>query len=783
MRLIRCRIENFGRLHELDMEFDPDFQLIAEPNGWGKSTLAAFIRVMFFGFEGENKRRGTENERKRFEPWQGGVYGGQITFEAEGRTYTAVRIFGDKKANDSFELRDERTNLKSEDFSEDLGEELFRINGESFARTVFIGQNDCATYTTDSINAKIGNLTDNMNDLDCYEKASAALQGVLNKLAPRRKTGLLSRMNDEITAMQTEIRQNASLEDAIRDCTRREDEAREKLAENRRRLDEVFELSGRVSRAKDRQAKREEYNRLCAVCAQTEEESRQAEARFPGEVPSEEEIRACMRACDQMEQAAGDMRACVLLPEEEEELRELEASESEEDEETRDPEAAREQNEEQAASPDADLDEEQDESEEEEENGAEAGPEPRRKKSLMGWRILLICGIILAVAGLVIYLFFLPQLVWLIMATAGVVLIVIGRMLRLTRYKKRTEEEEALDQMQRALARERAARQEAQEREQAARQEAREREQEALERARTARLDALRQKQERFRTSRQQYEEIRTKVQGQIRQMGRTPEDPLAAQLQTIWRQRYEWETARRDAETARRNKEKFEAENDRSVLLPEEHAEDLPSMEELHAAQVQLENAADKIREQADAYGKRLADLRERADDLTATGERLSEAILERDRVQKQYDQTQLALSCLTTAKEAMTAKYMEPLMTSFTEYYGILTGEEEERGREDDGTRLTASQYRMDANTNLTVEECGMQRETEYLSRGYRDMIGLCLRLALVDAMYPDEKPFLMLDDPFVNLDEANRAGGKRLMDAVRQRYQVIYFTCREG
>ena len=38
---------------------------------------------------------------------------------------------------------------------------MFKIDAQSFERTVFIGQSDCVTATTDSINAKIGNLADN----------------------------------------------------------------------------------------------------------------------------------------------------------------------------------------------------------------------------------------------------------------------------------------------------------------------------------------------------------------------------------------------------------------------------------------------------------------------------------------------------------------------------------------------------------------------------------------------------------------------------------------------
>ena len=56
MRLLSCHIENFGKLHEFDMDFDNGLNVILQDNGWGKSSLAAFLKVMFYGFSGDAKR-------------------------------------------------------------------------------------------------------------------------------------------------------------------------------------------------------------------------------------------------------------------------------------------------------------------------------------------------------------------------------------------------------------------------------------------------------------------------------------------------------------------------------------------------------------------------------------------------------------------------------------------------------------------------------------------------------------------------------------------------------
>ncbi|MCC8141119.1 MAG: AAA family ATPase [Lachnospiraceae bacterium] len=713
MRLIQCHIENFGGLHDTEVEFNSDFHLIREPNGWGKSTLAAFIRVMFFGFEGEGKRSTTENERKRFAPWQGGIYGGQITFETGGRTYTAARIFSDKKANDSFELRDAQTNLTSDDFSENLGEEIFRINGESFARTVFIGQNDCATYATDSINAKIGNITDNLNDLESYEKASAALQNTINKLSPRRKTGRLYKLNDQVTRLQTDVTQHATVEDSIRECMDLETKAKSRLDENRRQQKKLLALSGQAAKAQEQKTKREEYSRLCAACAQTEEAYQKAREKFPGEVLSEEELNSCIDACDEMSRAAEGMRNYALTPEERDQLQSLEQSDD------TDKEAAQNQ----------------------------SSTAPGR------WIALFVCGIALAAVGLGVFFGVGRAWGWIAVAVVGVILLVIGLVLWQRGGKKAAEETARLQRIERELAA-----------------------------SRSERLEMLAEKQRDYRDCQTRYEQEQTYMKEQISRMGLTLNEAPKIQLQEIWRQRVALQSAEAALQDARQKKQEFESENAERDLTTAEDTGNLPSLEDLNGQLTQLTTEEDALRDQADIYDKQLTSLHEAYDAWIEAGERLEETKEERSRTKRQFDQARTALACLTTAKEAMTAKYMEPLMKSFSEYYRILTEVPGGPISTESGGDFAVERFRMDANTNLTVEEYGLQRETDLLSRGWQDLIGLCLRLALVDAMYSDERPFLLLDDPLVNLDEQKREGGRRLMRALAGRYQIIYFTCQE-
>ncbi|MBQ2183513.1 MAG: AAA family ATPase, partial [Lachnospiraceae bacterium] len=87
------------------------------------------------------------------------------------------------------------------------------------------------------------------------------------------------------------------------------------------------------------------------------------------------------------------------------------------------------------------------------------------------------------------------------------------------------------------------------------------------------------------------------------------------------------------------------------------------------------------------------------------------------------------------------------------------------------------------IDTNLTLTKTEEGMQRRISDLSLGLKEVTDFCLRLALIDAMYQKEKPFVILDDPFVNYDESNLADAMKVLDRISGEYQIIYFTCHES
>lgn len=136
----------------------------------------------------------------------------------------------------------------------------------------------------------------------------------------------------------------------------------------------------------------------------------------------------------------------------------------------------------------------------------------------------------------------------------------------------------------------------------------------------------------------------------------------------------------------------------------------------------------------------------------------------------QTKYDLVLKARNYLTLAKESITAKYADPILEGFRSYYTMITGD-------------LAEKFQVDANISVTVDALGKSRETKTLSVGYRDLIGICLRIALVDAMYQEEVPLLLMDDPFTNLDDKKLCMGKKFLEQIAKKYQIIYLTCNNA
>lgn len=193
MYVKKCYIENFGKLHKFEYEFSDGLNVINKLNGWGKTTLSTFIKAMFFGFDNTNKRAVAENERKKYYPWQGGKFGGNLEFEIDGKIYKIERFFGIKEKDDSFKLYNQTTNCEIDDFSENIGEEIFKIDKEAYERSTYISGQAISIKINDSISAKLSNVLESDNDISSSE---AAINKITLEMKEYKKIGNKGKINE-----------------------------------------------------------------------------------------------------------------------------------------------------------------------------------------------------------------------------------------------------------------------------------------------------------------------------------------------------------------------------------------------------------------------------------------------------------------------------------------------------------------------------------------------------------------------------------------------------------
>ncbi len=204
MKLISCHIDAFGKLNNVDVKFNENINSICEENGYGKTTLAMFIKAMFFGLGAGSRKNQKLTDRTKYQPLSQGNYGGSLTFETEKGRFKVLRNFKKSVTLDEFELYNAETNMPSKAYSEDLGEEIFAVGRETFDSTIFFGQNELAGEVNDGIKATlVGNISS--DDMGAYSTAIKKLKE--KKLELNRELKTINLEYDRRNLKENKLRQ------------------------------------------------------------------------------------------------------------------------------------------------------------------------------------------------------------------------------------------------------------------------------------------------------------------------------------------------------------------------------------------------------------------------------------------------------------------------------------------------------------------------------------------------------------------------------------------------
>ncbi len=135
----------------------------------------------------------------------------------------------------------------------------------------------------------------------------------------------------------------------------------------------------------------------------------------------------------------------------------------------------------------------------------------------------------------------------------------------------------------------------------------------------------------------------------------------------------------------------------------------------------------------------------------------------------EEEFEILTLTARFLKQADETLKVKYKEPLQNSMKKYFDLVNGGEKP--------------INIDIDFKVTVEEDGQMKTTDFYSKGYQNLFEICKRFALTDVLFTGEKPFIILDDPFYNLDDKKIKASVSLIKELSKEYQILYFVCHES
>lgn len=769
MKLISLYIENFGGLHQYSLDFEHGLTVIEEANGFGKTTLAEFIRAMFYGFPRKAKTL-DKSLRQKYTPWNGGKYGGNLVFEADGSRYRVERSFGTTPKGDSFTLIDLATNKKSSRYSEALGLELFQLDADSFERSTYLPQmSDGQVLTTDSIRSKLSNLVEDTNDVGNFEKAMAALKARRTTFVPYRGSGgSVMQANSRITQLQEQLRQAESQQDDLESTILRIEELRQEQDETEISREQVRQEMRRTSEAAVAAAIHRQHDRLQEKLAAIEGDCNHLQAGYPAGIPESDTIENARQAAAQLEilnsrvvTEQEDLDAQAFLEENRSRF-EAHIPTSEELEDCRN------QCREYSELRDRIM-----------ELAAELTRQPGVKVNPLALILLLLAGI----GGLGFGVWLLRGgSVWGYAALgigaaaligsifAAVRLAKVRKQLQLFRQKQidtRTEMDRLSAQTEQLTVRI-----------------------EAflgaygpvegvefyglLAELEHSSEDYLRAKNRvaQWQQEKAVHEEELARWNGVLaaffEDAGLTMEQNVRSQLLHIRDDRKDWEEMQEETQQAGRELEQFCQAN--SYQLSQQVPENLANPEELKQSETALTARLNACSEELLRQQQRKDLLQSQVQQIPALLDELQLWQEKKTADQKKSDLLDDTMAMLEQAQENLSKAYLGPIRASFAGYLGKLWEEQ-------DGQVLVTPDL------DVQLERYGAARELGYFSAGQTDTVMLCMRFALVDALFGAEKPFVILDDPFINLDDERTAQALELLQSLAQDRQIIYLTCNSS
>ena len=144
MKINKLKINNYGKLKDKEINFEPNLNIIYGKNEAGKSTLLNFIINSFYGIS-KNKKGKEISDTEKYTPWVGEEFSGKLEYQLDNNeTFEIFRDF--KKKNPKIFNQNKEDISKQFNIDKNKGNEFFyeqtKIDEELFLSTIVVNQQE-----------------------------------------------------------------------------------------------------------------------------------------------------------------------------------------------------------------------------------------------------------------------------------------------------------------------------------------------------------------------------------------------------------------------------------------------------------------------------------------------------------------------------------------------------------------------------------------------------------------------------------------------------------------
>ena len=757
MKLISLYIDNFGKLSDYSFDFSKTLNSLYEENGWGKTTLTVFIKSMLYGLN--------RTERSLYAPWKNvSSSGGYLILEASGRNYRIERQFSTSKSTlDTIRVYDLQSGFPIDKFGSNIGEAILNLNEASFERSVFIPQKDLNEGFNSDIEAKLANLIGGTDDSQSFEEAIEILSKKAKELKLNSKKGLIVDKKMELAQIEDEIEEVNKRMEGLPILQNQISQINEEIHILN---DEKKNINNRIlnfTKSQDKRAKLEVVAKYEEDIKYTKKLLEENNFVFNGHDVTQEEVleyrsknKELQSLRTQYEVKKSNNRASMKIEKLAKDLNLTEIP----DEETLDhitDQIMKYNNIKSVIQ-------------------AHDTSVKERKKPKLGIALTVVSSVLIIVGvALFIVGFFMKenQQGFSIAGIAISILAILGYIGALAAFLVNNSQNNALavggqvksydyekihleEELREFFAR-----------------------YHLYSSNFTNNMFIVRANIQRYKDAQDDFNDISREnkdLENKIKEL----ENAIQHFLGQFNASATALTTEEKIGELNTHLRKKKEIED--QITEKESLLKTFISMNQLDViddANFSIEEENQKIADidlKIDALNGEKTTLLNKCAEYENEIAMLDEYNSERENVEidirimeEEYRLLNLSMDYLTHSQNCLLEKYVKPMKDSVNKYISLLLKDTED--------------YSIDVNFNFQFMTEGGLKGIDSYSRGYQNIISLCMRLALIDCLYPQEKPFIILDDPFVNFDDEKLELCKALIRTISKQYQIVYFACHKS